>query len=82
VGITPFLKERTKQTLLYLTSKHSDGEVRHGIYEKEQFTSFPSNRKGANVRQLLGRKGEIWGAESGTDGPVIIRLKHNPWNGH
>ena len=35
--------------------------------ETEMFESFPSNRKSANVRQMLGRPGELWGAESGTD---------------
>lgn len=27
----------------------------------------------ANVRQLLGRPGEVWGAESGVDKLVVIR---------
>jgi virginiamycin B lyase len=39
----------------------------------ERFTSFPSDRPGANVRQLLGRRGEVWGAESGTDRLVRVR---------
>jgi virginiamycin B lyase len=39
----------------------------------ETFKSFPSDRDNANVRQLLGRPGEIWGAESGTDRLVVIR---------
>src|SRR5271169_2837942 len=33
----------------------------------EKFESFPSDRRGASVRQLSGRRGEVWGAESGTD---------------
>ena len=37
------------------------------------FKSFPSDRNGAEVRQLLGRPGEVWGAESGTDRLVVIR---------
>ena len=41
--------------------------------EQERFQSFPSDRQGANVRQMLGRKGEAWGAESGTDRLVVIR---------
>ena len=41
--------------------------------EAERFTQFPSDRANANVRQLLGRPGEIWGAESGTDRLVVIR---------
>ena len=39
----------------------------------EKFDAFPSNRRGADVRQLLGRKGEVWGAESGTDRLVVVR---------
>ncbi|MBK7081125.1 MAG: lyase [Betaproteobacteria bacterium] len=38
----------------------------------EKFTPYPSNRDGANVRQMLGRKGEAWGAESGTDRLVMV----------
>ena len=38
----------------------------------EKFASFPSNQEGANVRQMLGRAGEAWGAESGTDRLVRI----------
>ena len=41
--------------------------------ETESFTSFPSDRQGAAVRQMLGRPGEMWGAESGTDRLVVIR---------
>ena len=39
----------------------------------EKFESFPSNKRGAAVRQMLGRPGEAWGAESGTDRLVVIR---------
>jgi virginiamycin B lyase len=42
--------------------------------EAERFRSFPIPSRGANVRQLLGRKGEVWGAESGTDRLVVIRF--------
>jgi virginiamycin B lyase len=41
--------------------------------QSERFTAFPSDRPNANVRQLLGRPGEVWGAESGTDRLVVIR---------
>jgi virginiamycin B lyase len=36
---------------------------------------FTTNRlrPGANVRQLLGRRGELWGAESGADRLVVVR---------
>ncbi len=39
----------------------------------ETFESFPSDRRGASVRQLLGRPGEVWGAESGVDQLVVVR---------
>lgn len=41
--------------------------------ETETFRSFPSDEAGANVRQILGRAGEVWGAESGNDRLVVIR---------
>ena len=37
------------------------------------FASFPSDRPDAAVRQLNGRQGEVWGAESATDRLVVIR---------
>jgi len=39
----------------------------------ETFESFPSDRRDASVRQLLGRPGEVWGAESGVDRLVVVR---------
>jgi virginiamycin B lyase len=39
----------------------------------EKFATFASDRGRANVRQMLGRPGEAWGAESGTDRLVVIR---------
>jgi virginiamycin B lyase len=30
---------------------------------------------GADVRQLLGRRGEVWGAESGTDKLVVVSTR-------
>lgn len=39
----------------------------------EQFQSFPLPSNPANVRQLLGRSGEVWGAESAADKIVVIR---------
>jgi virginiamycin B lyase len=38
----------------------------------EKFDSFPSNKDQANVRQMAGRAGEAWGAESGTDRLVMV----------
>jgi virginiamycin B lyase len=39
----------------------------------EKFESFPSDRKNSNLRQMLGRKGATWIAESGTDRIRVIR---------
>jgi virginiamycin B lyase len=41
----------------------------------ESFESFPSPRRGASVRQILGRKGEVWLPESGTDHLVVLRTE-------
>jgi virginiamycin B lyase len=38
----------------------------------ETFLSFPSDKSGANVRQMAGRPGEAWGGESGTNRLVVI----------
>ncbi len=40
----------------------------------ERFVSYPSDQSGANVRQLNGRPGEVWGGESGTNRIVRIRF--------
>jgi virginiamycin B lyase len=41
----------------------------------ETFESFPSDRSNAAVRQMLGRPGEAWGAESGLDRLVVVRTR-------
>jgi len=43
--------------------------------ETEKFEAFPSDRRGANVRQILGRPGEVWAPESGADRLVVYRMK-------
>lgn len=40
----------------------------------EEFETFALPSSPANVRQILGRSGEVWGAESGTDKLVVIRV--------
>jgi virginiamycin B lyase len=39
----------------------------------ETFEAFPHPRPNAQVRQLLGRAGEVWGARSAQDGLVVMR---------
>ena len=41
----------------------------------ESFVSFPSDRPGANVRQMDGRPGEAWGGESGQSRLVRIQTR-------
>lgn len=41
--------------------------------ETETFESFPSDRSDANVRQMLGRAGEVWAPESGADRLLVFR---------
>jgi virginiamycin B lyase len=41
----------------------------------ERFTVFRHPTFGASVRQLLGRGGEVWGAESGLDRLVVARTR-------
>lgn len=39
----------------------------------EKFERYPFARDGANVRQILGRPGEVWFPESGTEHITVIR---------
>lgn len=43
--------------------------------ETEQFQAFPSPQPNAAVRQILGRPGEVWAPESGTDQLVVYRRR-------
>ncbi len=39
----------------------------------EAFASFANDRKNANIRQLAGRPGEVWGGESGISRLAVVR---------
>jgi virginiamycin B lyase len=41
----------------------------------EAFEVYPLPSAPANVRQILGRPGEVWGAESRVDKLVVIRVR-------
>lgn len=41
----------------------------------EKFEAFPLPDRYADVRQLAGRKGEVWGAESGADKPFVLKAE-------
>jgi virginiamycin B lyase len=60
--------------LVWLTDFTANAIVRFDP-TTESFESFPLPDPGAAVRQLLGRPGELWGAESGLDRLVVIRTR-------
>ena len=43
--------------------------------DTQKWTSFPSSETNAQVRQMLGRPGEAWGAESARDRLVVVSEK-------
>jgi virginiamycin B lyase len=46
----------------------------------ESFTTWALPDKPGNIRQLLGRPGEVWGAESAAD--ALLRLRTPALGGH
>ncbi|MCA1670104.1 MAG: lyase [Thermomicrobia bacterium] len=58
--------------MIWLTDFGANSIVRFDP-AREAFDAFPLPSPNAYVRQLLGRPGEVWGAESGTDKLVVIR---------
>lgn len=60
-----------EQDKVWLTDFVSNALVRFDPVS-ETFKSFPSDRQDAQVRQLAGRAGEVWGAESRNDRLVRI----------
>lgn len=64
-----FVDEKDK---VWLTDFGGNALVRFDP-ETESFETFPLPSPGANVRQLLGRSGEVWGAESGSNKLVVVR---------
>jgi virginiamycin B lyase len=64
-----YVDERDK---VWLTDFAANAIVRFDP-ASESFTSFPSDKAGANVRQMAGKPGEAWGGESGTNRLVRIQ---------
>lgn len=58
--------------LVWLTDFGANALVRFDPTD-ESFTAYPWPSRGAAVRQLLGKTGEVWGAESGVDALVVAR---------
>lgn len=60
------------QDIVWLSDFGANALVRFDPAD-ESFKTFALPSHNAAVRQMLGRPGEIWGAESGTDKLVVIR---------
>ena len=62
-----YVDERDKVWLPTSAPTRSSGSIR-----RRRFTSVRLPSANAEVRQLLGRPDEVWGAESGTDKLVVV----------
>ena len=60
------------QDIVWLSDFGANAVVRFDP-QTETFRSFEGSAPGANVRQILGRPGEVWAPESGTDRLMLIR---------
>jgi virginiamycin B lyase len=63
------------QDIVWATDFGGDHAVVSFDPNTEKFRSYPLPTKFSSVRQLLGRPGEVWGAESGADALIVIRTK-------
>lgn len=61
------------QDIVWLSDFGANALVRFDP-DLEAFTVYELPSPGAAVRQILGRPGEVWGAESGADKLVVIRI--------
>jgi virginiamycin B lyase len=71
-GPQPYAVFVDERDMVWVSDFGSNALVRFDP-NQERFESFPLPTAGAEVRQLLGRQGEVWGAESGTDKVVVMR---------
>lgn len=63
------------KNMVWMSDFGSNALVRFDPWQQKfEVLSLPSS--GANVRQLLGRPGEVWGAESGNDKLVVVRTSN------
>ena len=61
-----------EQDMVWLSDWGSNAIVRFDP-TTETFQQFAMPLSGAEIRQLLGRPGEVWAAESGQDRLVVVR---------
>lgn len=59
--------------LVWITDFGGDALVRFD--PTSEFTAFPWPTPGAQVRQLLGRPGEVWGTGSAIDTVIVLRTR-------
>jgi virginiamycin B lyase len=62
------------QDMVWLTDFPGNAIVRFDP-AREAFDVFTLPTPNAQVRQLLGRPGEVWGAESSADKLVLVRTR-------
>ena len=60
------------QDMIWVSDFAANALLRFDPFQ-ESFEVFSLPSPEANVRQILGRLGEVWGAESGTDKLIVIR---------
>lgn len=68
----PYAVYVDEQDMVWLSDFQANALVRFDP-TTEMFEVFTLPSPAASVRQILGRPGEVWGAESGTDKLVVIR---------
>ena len=70
----PYAVYVDENDMIWLSDFGANALVRFNPVQ-ETFEQFPIPSPGASVRQILGRAGEIWGAESGTDKLIVVRTE-------
>ena len=68
----PYAVYADERDMVWLTDWGANALVRFDPVH-EAFAAFPLPSPGAEIRQLLGRPGEVWGAESGVDRLVVYK---------
>ncbi len=70
----PYAVYVDERDVVWLTDFGANAIVRFDP-RTNRFTPIRLKSSPANVRQLLGRRGEVWGAESGVDKLVVVRTR-------
>jgi virginiamycin B lyase len=73
-GPQPYAVYVDERDIVWLTDFATNAFVRFDP-RTQRFTTIRLPSSPANVRQLLGRRGEVWGAESGVDKLVVVRQR-------